>query len=144
VLSCLIAQAEAPGAIKVARVRTHEVEEWRRVAATADLKIDLLIHPERELAARVMRVIRLPGVSDVVDFADGRVKLFGMYVQVADLEPAAATSSRSRGSGSRGALLRLCARELGAVEGHAAVADEGQDCEAEEDGAGPVPSHPAG
>jgi trk system potassium uptake protein TrkA len=80
-LSCLIAQAEAPGAIKVARVRTHEVEEWRSVAATAGLKIDLLIHPERELAARVMRVIRLPGVSDVVDFADGRVKLFGMQLE---------------------------------------------------------------
>jgi trk system potassium uptake protein TrkA len=80
-LACLIAQAEAPGAIKVARVRTHEVDEWRKVAATAGLKIDLLIHPERELAERVMRVIRLPGVSDVVDFADGRVKLFGMHVE---------------------------------------------------------------
>jgi len=80
-LACLIAQAEAPGAIKVARVRTHEVDEWRSVAAAAGLKVDLIIHPERELAERVMRVIRLPGVSDVVDFADGRVKLFGMQVE---------------------------------------------------------------
>jgi trk system potassium uptake protein TrkA len=80
-LSCLIAQAEAPGAIKVARLRTHEVGEWRKVAAASGLRIDLLIHPERELAERVMRVIRLPGVSDVVDFADGRVKLFGMQVE---------------------------------------------------------------
>jgi trk system potassium uptake protein TrkA len=80
-LACLIAQAEAPAAIKVARVRTHEVGEWRRVAAVAGLKIDLVIHPERELAERVMRVIRLPGVSDVVDFANGRVKLFGMQVE---------------------------------------------------------------
>jgi trk system potassium uptake protein TrkA len=80
-LTCLIAQAEAPGAIKVARVRTHEVEEWRKVAGAAGLRIDRLIHPERELAERVMRVIHLPGVSDVVDFADGRVKLFGMQVE---------------------------------------------------------------
>jgi trk system potassium uptake protein TrkA len=80
-LACLIAQAEAPKQIKVARVRTHEVDEWKRVAAAAGVRIDLLIHPERELAARVMRVIRLPGVSDVVDFADGRVQLFGLHVE---------------------------------------------------------------
>lgn len=80
-LCCLIAQAEAPGAIKVARLRTHEVDEWGKVAAASGLRIDLLIHPERELAERVMRVIRLPGVSDVVDFAEGKVKLFGMQVE---------------------------------------------------------------
>lgn len=80
-LTCLIAQAEAPDAIKVARVRTHEVEEWRKVADGAGLRIDRLIHPERELAERVMRVMHLPGVADVVDFADGRVKLFGMQVE---------------------------------------------------------------
>jgi trk system potassium uptake protein TrkA len=80
-LACLIAQTDAPAAIKVARLRTHEVDDWRRVAAASGLRIDLLIHPERDLAERVMRVIRLPGVSDVVDFADGRVKLFGMSVE---------------------------------------------------------------
>lgn len=80
-LACLIAQSEAPAAIKVARVRTHEVEDWKKVAAASGVRIDRLIHPERELAERVMRVIRLPGVSDVVDFADGRVKLFGMQVE---------------------------------------------------------------
>lgn len=80
-LCCLIAQAEAPGAIKVARLRTHEVDEWRKAATASGLRIDLLIHPERELAQRVMRVIRLPGVSDVFDFAEGKVKLFGMQVE---------------------------------------------------------------
>jgi trk system potassium uptake protein TrkA len=81
-LACVIAQAEAAGQqIKVARVRTHEVDEWKRVAAASGLHIDLLIHPERELAERVMRVIHLPGVSDVVDFAEGRVRLFGMQVE---------------------------------------------------------------
>jgi trk system potassium uptake protein TrkA len=80
-LACLIAQSESSDQIKVARLRTHEVEHWKRVATASGLKIDLLIHPERELAERVMRVIRLPGVSDVVDFADGRVRLFGMQVE---------------------------------------------------------------
>jgi trk system potassium uptake protein len=81
VLACMIGQVEARDQVKVARIRTHEVDHWRRVVAAAGIRVDLVIHPERDLAERVMRVIRLPGVSDVVDFADGRVKLFGMSVE---------------------------------------------------------------
>jgi trk system potassium uptake protein TrkA len=81
VLACLIARVESKAKIKVARLRTHEVEEWRRLTAEAGIGIDLIIHPEQELAERIMRVVRLPGVSDVLEFADGRVRLFGMSVE---------------------------------------------------------------
>jgi trk system potassium uptake protein TrkA len=81
IFACMIGQVEAKEQVRVARVRTYEVDEWRRVVAQAGIRIDLVIHPERDLAERVMRVIRLPGVSDVVDFADGRVKLFGMSLE---------------------------------------------------------------
>ena len=81
VFACMIGQAEAKEQVRVARIRTYEVDHWRRVVAETGIRIDLVFHPERELAERVMRVIRLPGVSDVVDFADGRVKLFGMSVE---------------------------------------------------------------
>ncbi|HEX9187538.1 MAG TPA: Trk system potassium transporter TrkA, partial [Vicinamibacteria bacterium] len=81
VFACMIGQVESREQVRVARIRTYEVDEWRRVVAGAGTRIDLVIHPERDLAERVMRVIRLPGVSDVVDFADGRVKLFGMSVE---------------------------------------------------------------
>jgi trk system potassium uptake protein len=81
VFACMIGQVEAREQVRVARVRTYEVDEWRRAVAAAGIRIDLVIHPERDLAERVMRVIRLPGVSDVVDFADGRVKLFGMSLE---------------------------------------------------------------
>ena len=80
-LACLIAQVEAPAAIKVARIRTHDVDEWKRVAAESGIKIDLVIHPEEELAKKVMRVIRLPGVSDIYEFSDGQIRLFGMNVE---------------------------------------------------------------
>jgi trk system potassium uptake protein TrkA len=81
VLACLIAQVESQARIKVARIRTHEVDEWKRVAAEAGIKIDLVIHPEEELARKIMRVIRLPGVSDIHEFADGRIRLFGFNVE---------------------------------------------------------------
>jgi trk system potassium uptake protein TrkA len=80
-LACLIAQVEAKVPFKVARIRTHEVDHWRRLAASAGIKIDLVIHPESDLAARIMRVVRVPGVSDILDFAEGRVKLFGMNIE---------------------------------------------------------------
>ena len=80
-LACLIAQADSKECIKVARIRTHEVDEWKRVARVSGIKIDLVIHPEQDLAKKIMRVIRLPGVSDVYEFANGQVRLFGMVVE---------------------------------------------------------------
>ncbi|HEX9637961.1 MAG TPA: Trk system potassium transporter TrkA [Acidobacteriota bacterium] len=80
ILVCLVAQAESKARVKVARLRTHEVDHWRRVLAAAGVQIDLIIHPETEVAERIMRVVRVPGVSDILEFADGAVRMFGMNV----------------------------------------------------------------
>lgn len=79
-LACLIAQVDSKVQVKVTRLETHEVEHWRTLCRQAGLNIDLIVHPESELAQRVLRVLRVPGVSDIVDFAGGRVKLFGMNI----------------------------------------------------------------
>ncbi|RPI20085.1 MAG: Trk system potassium transporter TrkA [Acidobacteriales bacterium] len=79
-LACLIAQAESAATVKVASLRTHEADHWRALCGTVSLKIDLIIHSESELASRILRVLGTPGVSDIVDFAGGRVKLFGMGI----------------------------------------------------------------
>jgi trk system potassium uptake protein TrkA len=80
VLFCLIASVESRAAVRVARLRTHEVEHWRRICRQAGISVDLIIHPETDIAERILRVVRVPGVSDILDFAEGRVKLFGMSV----------------------------------------------------------------
>ncbi|MCL4842753.1 MAG: Trk system potassium transporter TrkA [Bryobacteraceae bacterium] len=80
-LACLIAQAEFGVRVKVARLRTHEVDHWRRICQDAGLHIDLIIHPESELAARLLPVLALPGVSDIVEFAGGKVKLIGFTIE---------------------------------------------------------------
>lgn len=77
-LCCQIAQVESKARIKVLRLRTHEVHHWRDVLAKSGIHVDLIIHPETELAESIMRVIRLPGVSDVHEFAGGAVQLIGM------------------------------------------------------------------
>jgi trk system potassium uptake protein TrkA len=80
VLACLLAHTDFHAKLKIARIRTHEVEGWRRIATDSALHIDLIIHPETEAAARILPVLRMPGVSEIVDFAAGRIKLFGMNV----------------------------------------------------------------
>jgi trk system potassium uptake protein TrkA len=83
ILTCVIAKTYPNITVKVARVRSHEFEEWRRVADENELGIDLIIHPESDVMERILRVVNVPGVSDIIDFADGEVKLFGMNVDEA-------------------------------------------------------------
>ncbi len=79
-LACLMAQNERAASIRIARMRTPEVAYWRHMAENLGLEIDLIIHPESEVAERIMRVLPTPGVSDMFDFANGRVSLFGMMI----------------------------------------------------------------
>jgi trk/ktr system potassium uptake protein len=82
ILACLVAQVESNVKVKVARVRSHEVDHWRRMTREAGLRIDLIIHPETDIMDRIMRVVHMPGVSDILDFAGGEVRLFGMNVEL--------------------------------------------------------------
>jgi trk/ktr system potassium uptake protein len=80
-LACLIADAEAPAAIKAVRLRTWEFREWEAILEARGVHIDRVIHPESDIVGRVCHVLSVPGVSDIRDFADGEVKLFGMNVE---------------------------------------------------------------
>ncbi len=80
VLFCLIASVESRAKVRVARLRTHEVDHWRRICREAGIPVDLIIHPETDISERILRVLNVPGVADILDFAEGRVKLFSMIV----------------------------------------------------------------
>jgi trk system potassium uptake protein TrkA len=80
-LVCQIAQVESRARVKVLRLRTHEVQLWHEVLAKSGIHVDLIIHPETELADSIMRVIRLPGVSDMHEFAGGAVLLVGLSLE---------------------------------------------------------------
>jgi trk system potassium uptake protein TrkA len=81
-LCCMIAQTDSNVKVKVARVRTHEFQQWHRICEKMGLRIDHIIHPETDIMERINRVVKVPGVSDIIDFADGEVKLFGMNVEI--------------------------------------------------------------
>jgi trk system potassium uptake protein TrkA len=84
VMACMAAQAEGGPMVKVARLRTPEIESWKSIYDKMGLNIDLIIQPEVEAAARILRVLSVPGVSDIIDFANGKVKLFGMNIEASN------------------------------------------------------------
>jgi trk system potassium uptake protein len=81
VMACMAAQVESSVKIKVARLRTPEIDRWKSIYRAMGLHIDLIIQPEIDATARILRVLRVPGVSDIIDFADGKVSLFGMNIE---------------------------------------------------------------
>jgi len=80
ILVCLIADSVAPGAGKAIRLRSPDYERWQNLLAHRGVKLDCVVHPESKVVERIFRVLAIPGVSDVRDFCDGRVRVFGMNV----------------------------------------------------------------
>jgi len=85
VLACLIANDLAPSALKALRLRTPEFNEWLATFNRLGLRVDRVIHPETDIVNRIMRVITVPGVSDIRNFADGRINLFSMNLEADNL-----------------------------------------------------------
>ena len=81
ILGCLIAQNYSNVKIKVMRLRTHEAKRWQKLASQETFRVDRVIHADGEATERLLRLVSLPGVSDVRSFMDGRVRLFGMSIQ---------------------------------------------------------------
>ncbi len=81
ILACLIAEALSNVEIKLVRLRTHEVDEWKSICGSQMLNVDLVIHPHRETADRILKVLDLPGVSERLEFAEGKVQLIGMNIE---------------------------------------------------------------
>ena len=66
---------------KIARIRSAEYAKERGLFHNDSIPIDTIISPEQLITDHVERVIEHPGAIQVVDFADGKVRLVGVKVQ---------------------------------------------------------------
>jgi trk system potassium uptake protein TrkA len=66
---------------KVARVRNPEFTRPDFVLSHKEMGIDLLIHPERETADAIVRLIRQSSVTGVVEFDEGKIQLLGIRLE---------------------------------------------------------------
>lgn len=80
IVACLIAQTMSKNIIRVGRVRDPEYRGASGLIDKSSLHIDLVISPEEEVSKTLSLLADTPGTSDVLEFADGRVKLIGIKV----------------------------------------------------------------
>ena len=77
-LACHIAWTLYRTPKKIARVRSADFTERDRLFGENAIAVDVWISPEQLVTEHVARLIRYPGALQVLDFADGRVRLVGI------------------------------------------------------------------
>jgi trk system potassium uptake protein TrkA len=75
IVACEIAHALFNVPTKIARIRAQAYlqPQYLDLFSREHMPIDVIISPEREVGELVLRRIALPGASDVVRFADGKI-----------------------------------------------------------------------
>jgi trk system potassium uptake protein TrkA len=77
-ISCQIAHTLFHTPTKIARVRSAEYLRYPELFTPESLPIDVLISPEQVVTEYIQRLIENPGALQVLDFADGKVRLVGV------------------------------------------------------------------
>lgn len=77
-IACMIAGSQSRIPKKIARIREPDYVNYTQIFDKNYLDLDFNINPEKAAAERIMRIIEVSGALDVVEFADGRVKLVGI------------------------------------------------------------------
>lgn len=65
----------------IARVRNPEYLKEDYIFSKEELGVDFLIHPEKEAANSIIRLIRQSNATDIIEFEEGRVKLLGIRIE---------------------------------------------------------------
>ncbi len=60
---------------KIARVRSLEFGNPNSLITAADLKLDLLIHPEELVSQEIVRLIKIRASNEIIDIAQGEIQL---------------------------------------------------------------------
>lgn len=84
ILVCLFANAIAPKAVKLARIRNAEYTACADLLDST-LNISMLVNPEEEVVRTIERLITLPGALEYGQFADGNIRMVAMRIEEGNL-----------------------------------------------------------
>ena len=74
-------QARQLGANKViARLRNQQYSDVNSIIKPEKFGIDLVIHPEKEACSEIVRLVKHPYATRVMDFEGGRLKMIGIMI----------------------------------------------------------------
>lgn len=79
-MACLIANLISPTTKKLCRIRHADYDTFHEIFREQAPHIDTIINPEIEVVKTIERLINVPGAVEVEEFADGRVKFVGVYL----------------------------------------------------------------
>ena len=79
-VACLVANVLSPSTKKLARVRAGDFDQYHDHFREHAPHIDTIINPEIEVVKTIASMLSVPGAADVGEFADGRIKFIGIYL----------------------------------------------------------------
>lgn len=80
-VACLVANMISPTTKKLARIRDADYDKYHDMFSSHAPHIDTIINPEIEVVKTIDRMMSVPGAVDVGEFADGRIKFVGVYLE---------------------------------------------------------------
>lgn len=80
-VACLMANMLSPGTKKLARIRGADFDQYHQTFREQAPHIDTVINPDIEVVKTIISLMRVPGAVDVGQFADGRIKVVGIYLE---------------------------------------------------------------
>jgi len=80
-VACLVANILSPVTKKLARIRGSDFDRYHQHFHDEAPHIDTLINPEIEVVKTIDQLMSVPGAVDVGEFAGGKVKFVGVYLE---------------------------------------------------------------
>jgi len=78
IMACEVAYTLYRTPTKIARIRSAEYTRHPKLFSTEALSVDVLISPEQLVTSYTEQLIRYPGALQILDFANGKVRLVGL------------------------------------------------------------------
>ena len=79
-MACRISKA-AGVSVTIARVRNPEFSDPDFILSASELGADHIIHPEREAANAIIRLLQESSATHVIDLENGRIELIGLILE---------------------------------------------------------------
>jgi len=80
-VACLVTDLISPSTKKIARLRDADFDGWHDMFRIEAPHIDHIINPEIEVIKTIYQLMSVPGAADVGQFANGRIKFVGVYIE---------------------------------------------------------------
>jgi trk system potassium uptake protein len=77
-IACQIAYSLYRTPVRIARIRAAEYTSRQELFSTKTIPVDTIISPEQLVTEHIEQLIHYPGAHQVLDFAEGRVRLVGV------------------------------------------------------------------